>query len=58
MKKYRIIEEYWTDCNYPFYFYIIQRRRKYRFWKWVSTCDLYSSYEEAEKRLKILENEK
>jgi hypothetical protein len=59
MKKYRIIEEYWVDCNYPFYFYIIQRRRKFRFWKWVSIPHyIYKTYEEAEKRLKELEHEK
>ena len=59
MKKYRIIKEYWVDCDYPFCFYMIQRRRKYRFWKWVSIPHyIYNTYEEAEKRLKELEHEK
>jgi hypothetical protein len=56
MKKYRIKEEYWVSSNYPFYYYIIQRRKKFRFWKWVNIPPyIYKTYEEAEIVLKALE---
>lgn len=58
MKKYRIVEADWNYGDHPFYYYLIQRRRKFRFWKWANTCEVYRLYVDAEKRLKELENEK